>query len=453
MKRAATFVVLAALSAAAPAQSDSTRLEDFAYAMPIETGPEAAPFYALSLPEIVYRTVTRPDRGDIRVFDADGRIVPHLLRPLPAPKRAGYWSRLPVFPLPAGTTAATPGNEVHVRVDERGAVIEVIGADSAPTASLYLLDASAVAAPIEALRLDWGEGHRRLLARVRVECSDDLDQWREVAIGSLAELREADAHLQQNVITLPGTRCRYLRLAWPSVDAYIAGVEARVAPLEGKAVPSPPVHWRELEHVRYADGGYEFDAGGFFPVTRVDVSWPGERTLARLRIDARTDAAATWRPVHAGLFFALEVDGGPLSNEAAAVPPTLERQWRIGLTEHGDPSIAAAPRLLLGWQPDRLVFVAAGTPPYQLAYGNAAAAPVSNIAASLLERLGHPGGADEAGQAAAGAPRVVAGDGALVPPSPPLPWQRILLWAVLGLGVLLLGRMALGLYREMMRHG
>ncbi len=453
MKAAATFAVLAALSATATAESDSARLEDFAYVMPIVTGPGAAPFYALSLPEIVYRTVTRPDRGDIRVFDADGRVVPHLLGPVPAPRRSGSWSRLPVFPLPAGTIGATAGNEVHVRVDERGAVIDVIGADSAPTASLYLLDASAVAAPIEALRLDWGEGHRRLLARVRVECSDDLDQWREVAIGSLAELREADAHLQQNVITLPGARCRYLRLAWPSIDAPIAGVEARLAPLEGESVPSPPVQWRELEHVRYADDGYEFDAGGLFPVTRVNVSWPGERTLARLRIDARTDAAATWRLVHTGLFFALEVDGEPLGNAAAAVPPTLARQWRIGLAEHGDPSLAAAPRLLLGWQPDRLVFVAAGTPPYQLAYGNAAAAPGSNIAASLYERLQHPGGAEETGQAVVGTPRAVAGDGALVPPSPPLPWQRILLWAVLVLGVLLLARMALGLYREMMRHG
>ena len=41
---------------------------------------------------------------------------------------------------------------------------------------------------------------------------------------------------------------------------------------------------------------------------------------------------------------------------------------------------------------------------------------------------------------------------AIVPRPPPLPWQRILLWAVLVLGVLLLGRMALGLYREMMRR-
>lgn len=453
MKRAAAFAVLAALSSAAPAESDGARLEDFAYVMPIDTGPGKAPFYALTLPEIVYRTVTRPDRGDIRVFDADGHVVPHVLQPHPAPKRPSYWSRLPVFPLPAGTTGAAAGNEVRVRVDERGAVIDVIGVETAPSGSHYLLDASAVAAPIEALRLDWGEGHRRLLARVRVECSDDLERWHEVAVGSLAELREGDAHLQQNVVTLPGTRCRYLRLAWPSTEAHIAGVEARLAPPEAEAVPSQPVQWRELDNVRYADGGYEFDAGGFFPVTRVNVSWPGERTLARLRIEARTGAAAAWRLVHTGLFFALDAGGGPLSNEAAAVPATLERQWRIGLAVHGDPSISAAPRLLLGWQPDRLLFVASGTPPYQVAYGNAAAAPGSNIAASLFERLHHPGGGDDVGQAVAGAPRAVAGDRALVPRSPPLPWQRILLWAVLVLGVLLLGRMALGLYREMMRHG
>lgn len=452
MNRAAMVLALAALAGTAAAESDGARLEDFAYVMPIETGPEAAPFYALSLPEAVYRTVTRADRGDLRVFDADGRVVPHMLRPAPVPRRTTSWSPLPVFPLPRGTTSAAPGSDVHVRVDERGAVIDVVGASSAPAESQYLVDASAVAGSIDALRLDWGQGHHRLLARVRVECSDDLDGWREVATGGIAELRETGAHLYQNLITVPPQRCRYLRLGWPVSEAGIARVEARLAAPEADPVPSPPLQWRALDSVRFLDEAYEFDAGGYFPVTRVNVSWPGERALGRLRIEARTDAAAPWRPVHAGLFFALEVDGGPLSNEAVAVPSTLGRHWRIGPAEPGDPSMPVAPRLLLGWEPDRLVFVASGRPPYRLAYGNAAAAPGSNIAASLFERVRHPEGGDEVGQAVAGAPRAMAGDGALVPRPPPLPWQRILLWAVLVLGVLLLGRMALGLYREMMRR-
>jgi len=453
MSRAALVLVLVALPAVAAAESDGARLEDFAYVMPIETGPQARPFYALSLPESVYRTVTRADCGDIRVFDAEGRVVPHMLRPAPALQRTASWSPLPVFPLPRGATSAAPGSDVHVRVDEQGAVIDVVGASPAPVESRYLVDASALAGSIDALRLDWGQGHQRLLARVRVECSDDLDRWREVATGGIAELRETGAHLYQNLITLPQLRCRYLRIGWPVSEAGIARVEARLAGPEAEPVPSRPVQWRALDNARSLDEAYEFDAGGFFPVTRVNVSWPGARALARLRIEARTDAAAPWRPVHTGLFFALEVEGGPLSNEAVAVPTTLARHWRIGLAEPGDPPMPAAPRLLLGWEPDRLVFVASGTPPYRLAYGNAAAAPGSNIAASLFERVRHPDGGDEVGHALAGAPRAVAGDDALVPRSSPLPWQRILLWIVLMLGVVLLGRMALGLYREMMRRG
>jgi hypothetical protein len=453
MNRVAAAFIVGTLTTAAAADEDGVELADFAYAMPIDTGAGAAPFYAVSLPEAVYRTLTRPDHGDIRVFDANGRVIPHMFRPSPAPAPGATSSRLPLFALPPGATSASPGRDVHVRVDEQGAVIDVIGAEPAQSDSLYLVDASAVTAPIEALQLDWGARQDRLLARVRVECSEDLDRWREVATGSIAELQEADTHLYQNVITLPKVHCRYLRLAWPLSEVRLARIDARLVAPEADRAPVEPMQWRVLEHAGIVDGNFEFDAGGLFPVTRINVTWPADRTVAKLRVEARAEEAAEWNAVHTGLYFALDVDGRPLSNESVPIQLTVARHWRIGSAQGGDPAMPAAPRLEIGWHPDRLVFVAAGTPPYQLAYGNAAASPGSTLAASLFDRLHDPDRGEEIGQAVLGVARTVAGDAALVPPAPPLPWQRILLWIVLATGVLLLGRMAISLYREMTRHG
>lgn len=449
---AAAFM-LGALAAAAAADEDGVELADFAYAMPIDTGADTAAFYAVSLPEAVYRTLTRPDHGDIRVFDANGRVVPHMFRPSPAPRPRAASSRLPLFALPPGATGASPGRDVHVRVDEHGAVIDVIGAEPARSDLQYLVDASAVTAPIEALQLDWGASQDRLLARVRVECSDDLDRWRDVATGSIAELQEAGAHLYQNVITLPNVHCRYLRLAWPLSEVRLVGLDARLAAPGPDRAPVEPMQWRVLEHTGIVDGSFEFDAGGLFPVTRINVTWPADRTVAKLRIEARADESAEWNVVHTGLYFALDVDGRPLSNESVPIPLTVARHWRIGSVQGGESATPVAPHLELGWHPDRLVFVASGMPPYQLAYGNASSPPGSTLAASLFERLHDPYRGEDIGRAVLGVARTLAGDAALVPPAPPLPWQRILLWIVLAAGVLLLGRMAVSLYRGMMRNG
>ena len=55
------------------------RAQDFAYGMPIEADGEAA-LYEIEIPAAVYRTVTRSDLGDIRVFNGQGEVVPHALK-------------------------------------------------------------------------------------------------------------------------------------------------------------------------------------------------------------------------------------------------------------------------------------------------------------------------------------------------------------------------------------
>ncbi len=61
---------------AAPATA--LKPDSFAYGFDITT-PNAGPLFKLNLPENVYRSVKKEDLGDIRVFNAQGDVVPHNL--------------------------------------------------------------------------------------------------------------------------------------------------------------------------------------------------------------------------------------------------------------------------------------------------------------------------------------------------------------------------------------
>ena len=73
---AAGLLIVCLLSA--PAQAGPPHPTDFAFGLPVETEGEAA-LWRISLPETVYRHVTRADLGDLRVFDRAGHTMPYTL--------------------------------------------------------------------------------------------------------------------------------------------------------------------------------------------------------------------------------------------------------------------------------------------------------------------------------------------------------------------------------------
>ena len=59
---------------------------DFAYGIALSTEGDSA-FYQVELPPAVYAGAVRGDLGDVRVFNADGAVVPLAMVPRSAPAR------------------------------------------------------------------------------------------------------------------------------------------------------------------------------------------------------------------------------------------------------------------------------------------------------------------------------------------------------------------------------
>ena len=101
--------------------------------------------------------------------------------------------------------------------------------------------------------------------------------------------------------------------------------------------------------------------------------------------------------------------------------------------------------LTAGWVAHRLVFAARGAGPFQLAYGRRDATPAAFPIATLIPNY-KPDAELDVARAEVGTQRPLGGP---APLRAPVDWKRWTLWGSLGLGVALLGWMAMRLARQM----
>lgn len=429
----------------APLAGAAERMEQFGYVMPITLTPGDA-LYALRLTAPVYRHAARADLADLRVFNASGEAVAHAIRMPKGPDKVPAASaKLPIFPVrSAGAdTASTDHLKVEVRRD--GAVVSVQSAP-APGATpvvAWLVDASGFDRAMDALELTIAP-KADVVARVRVEASDDLKHWRRLNDDApVVRTRFAGEQLEQLRVPLNGARARYLRLtdARGTFSFPLDGVRA-IAP-EGSGA-------RELESLSLAPTGadpagraWEYDSGGRFPVERVALAVAEDNAVLPFELESRSDAKQSWRPIAQGVAYRFTQDGVTVASGAFPVSRLGDRYLRVRVTG-STPLPTTGPTLELRWLPAELVFAARGTPPFTLAYGLADAGSVAMSIETLVPGYGTPN-AMTPKDAEPGDERTLAGDAATrAAPD----FRRWGLWAVLVLGVLVLGSMGLKLARE-----
>jgi hypothetical protein len=389
--------------------------------------------------------------GDIRVFNAAGKVVPHLLR-RPANQTRQQevaTSELPFFPLPGRVDRPADDLSMHIERTPAGTIIDVktdrqTAAQERTGTRSYLLDAGGLSRRIDALELIWAEDTPAFLAEVTVETSDDLVSWKPLTTAAVARLSYRDFRLDQNRISLPRANGRYLRLNWNNGQPTAVLHTARVLSRQSTLVEQPA----QQQLMRTADAvsekHFRVDLQAALPVASVAILLPEQNALAALRLLSSNNVKGTMRERWHGLAYNLVTHGSQLANPAIKLPPTRQRYWDLTL-DASETTFTAAPRLQFSWQPDRLVFLAQGAGPYYLAYGsNRVAAPdfpidqlFSSSAALTQPQPVQPGTAFMLGGQAALATR------------PPLPWKKYTLWGVLLLGVLLIGGLSFSLYRKL----
>jgi len=418
--------------------------QDFAYAIPITT-PAPSPAYRIKIPLDIYRGVAHEDLRDIRVFNARGEAVPYELRDAPLkPLSRAPGSSLPVFPLRADARVKLDG--LQISVQSQGAAVNVQAdqrpPEPAPITS-YVVDARGLALPLSALQLNWPDGAADFSGSLRIESSDDLAVWQLVKTDSpVLNLRADGAQLVQSRVEFPSTKAKFWRLTWVGKPAPFAlssvTADPAVGPPEAERLSlTVPATSRDEKRPEFT-----FDLGACLPVGQVNIELPEPNSVAKLQVLSRALSTDSWRQVTEANFFRVQTGGSERSNDPMAIATNFDRYWLVRVTSPDGPMGEGTPKLQVSWAARELVFLARGSGPFVLAYGNGSAVAASTELSPFMKGV-------SVQQAELGPARSAGGPTRLQPGPRVVPWKILILWSTLAVGIALLGWMAYRLSREL----
>ena len=438
--------------------------EDFAYGYLLDIKGDGA-IYSLVVPDEVYRTARRADLGDIRVLNADGETVPHVLRQ-PEEDVTDLRSRedVPFFPLVEEAEGNPQGN-LAVDVSRRAdGMIVSIAADSAAASGgsgrrRYLLDLSGLKTETGRLEFAWRDSDLSF-ATVNLAESNDLQHWRPLIDSAvLVDLEFGGHRVAQKAVDLPTAPLRYLMLTGQEGER-LPELQA-VTAISEKLAERKQRCWLSLGDGQVGQEGerivIDYTSDNRLPADAVRLRFSEANSMIRASVQSRPDAKSPWVSRCSAVFYSLSRGGVTITDEVCSFNRTSDNRWRLEIFEDGlgleQPG--RAPSLELGWTAAELLFVARGPAPFTLAFGSGRLEKDAGQqdAGMILQAVSGKEAEQLVKSASVGKRIELGGKDALNRPPPPLPWKQWLLWAVLCLGVGLLALMVRQLLREMRKKG
>lgn len=418
---------------------------DFTTQVPLAVSG-SGPWYRLELPLAVQLAARQADLSDVRVFNATGEPQAYALSRQAAERTESRTvTDVKWFPLYAADSRENLP-DVVMKSTAEGTLLQVRPSKAGKQVLRgWVLDASAIKAPLQQLTLDWSR-EQDGFQRFSIEASDDLQQWQAWGEGQVARLSFADERVEQHDVSLPGQSARYLRLVWQGQAAPLL-TSAKLTSASSSSLPQPLVWSQPLAGARLKAGEYSWQLPTGLNVERLRIELKQPNTLAPVILTGRRDSNQAWQPLSNGLLYRLAQNGQDLVQDELRLPGQVVNQLKLQVDERGGGLGVEAPALRFAVRATQLVFLARGEPPFTLALGNASV-KAANLPLSTLipdysaERLKGLGQARLAGEIVLKSPAVAA------VPEAGTDWKKIGLWAVLLLGVAALGGMAYSLLRK-----
>lgn len=438
---------------------DSVTTQNFAYGFPLKIESGGA-IYSLAIPEEVYRTVRRADFGDVRIFNAAGEAVPHLLREAGENEADLHVTEsIPFFPLLEGVEGGNgSGAAVNIKRNADGVIVSIatdstVAIDKSEKRN-YLLDLSGLARETGKLEFTWRDGPPFIT--VQLLETDDLVRWRPLVDRAiLADLEYRGHRIAQKTLILPVKPLRYLKLVGHEGQS-LPDLQ-RVTAFSERLAERTQRRWLSLDEGRVGQNErrtvIDYDAGGHLPVDAVKLHFPEKNSMLRATVQSRSDITGPWISRCSTVFFSLKIEDSTIDNGICSFRPVSDSHWRVEIIEDGAGvgKDNPVPSLELGWTAAELLFVARGSAPFTLAFGSgklkeAADRPGIGM---VLQAVSGKDSEHVIKPAFVGERFDLGGKNALLAPTPPVPWKQWLLWTTLILGVAFLTFMVKHLLREM----
>ena len=424
---------------------------DFASQTPLTLSGEG-PWYRLELPLAVQLQARQADLADLRIFNSEGQPQAYALaqsqaqRPAEQPEVA-----VKMFPLYNSTDKRDAVPVVRVQRSSNGTVVEVSPQEDIEAGDEilrgWLLDTSAVKAPLEHLTLDWSTEHEGF-QHFSIEASDDLQHWQAWGEGQVARLTFADERVEQHEVALPGQSARYLRLLWDSPASAPVLTSAQLKSSDPRNLPLPLVWSPALAGSSGKPGEYTWQLPMGLNIERVQVELKQANSLAPVTLSGRRESSLPWQAISSGLLYRLTQNGQDVvQNELQLYGQTVQ-QLKLTVDERGGGLGEQAPSVKYAVRATQVIFLARGDGPYSLALGSPTVKTANLPLTTLIpdfkpEKLATLGKATVQGEALATQTST-----ATTAATTDTHWKKFGLWAVLLLSVLFLAAMAFSLLRK-----
>ncbi len=433
-----------------PEKHVTVHREDFAYGARLQTDPGHA-LQRLVLPASIYDAITRPDVGDVAVFNASGAQVPHALVRVSDTVKENPDVRLPVFALKGDANSRGADTVVTVEHSENGAIATVkTTATEQTTLVAYFVDLTSCKQPVRSITFKFGEGDASFIKHLRVDTSDDLQSWSTTVYDTVVASFAHEGHRidKETVETDPFTS-KYMRISWDGTPPS-RPLEQVIIGLASSST-EPAREWMNVSEVSAPrPGAYRFHLPGFRPVDRIRLHLPEDNTLAEATLASATSSDGAWSTRYSGLIY--RMDAKEVGEQVIPVEDAADPYWQMEISSVGGGIGNGTPSFEVGWQPHEVMFVARGEGPFVLAYGNANTAVAAFDPQALATMARTNEGGEAIGTASIIDAKVELGGTAKLTPEPPdasLPIRRIVLWLSLAAAVLLLGWMSVRLFRQL----
>lgn len=439
---ALALILMTAASCKQTPKADPSQPEAYAVVLPLEPA-NGGSLQRLTLPAEALVALKRADLGDVRVFDASGRVVPLALVEGAADDSQHNVS-VPVYPVvgPAGTLGDA-GLSIRIE-DNRIARVVTVGSSPplnrrAASPAAVLLDTHAVREPANAIALD-AEIPAGQPVTMTLLTSANLKDWEPLAEKTLFRPAGGSKLLGGAEVVLPGVdlQGRYVAINWPgAAGVTLTGasiITSTIARPARSAIATSAVPLTNAHELR-------FDLPGMARLAAIRLTEGSSDGVIPVKLYGRDQADDPWT-----LLSATTLRPGPGGNVLDHSGPPMA-SYRLE-ADSRTAGFSTAPKLELLLDPVELLVALSGTPPYRLAVGQAAAPATYLTLAEIAPQASRPK-LTALPQAKPAVPVTTlpvialeagAADGALEP-------RKLVLWAALLLGTLVLAFATIRLLR------
>lgn len=404
------------------------------------------------LAEHVLQHVQQRDFADLRVFNAAGNSLAFALQ-MPSATQHQQQRALAFFPLDPDKPLAVA--ELQVQLQQAGELQTVqLASKPMPAGELkpqqYIVHNQREQESLCGLQLDWQPVSSNQVWQLQLESSSNLEDWRPLGKAMpVSHLQHGTQELRLDELEFPCTQAPYLRLSWQQSSTAL-----QLSQLVGLYTQhdARQFTWQDLaaDAIRQQQGeqGTElhFTNPGVMALEQIQLLPNRVGQVLQGKVYSRNPQVKSTAWQYRGDLhqYRLQQAAQELQSPADTLSAARDRHWKIVLTS---PFNGDLPQLRLGWQAEQLLVLTQGSAPFTVAYGNP---QVQQVGYQSLAQTVAVLSAEQA-QAEAVSLGKAFPLGEIDLQAQAVPWQQLILWAVLLLGTAMMGWMAYRLLKQMER--